>query len=444
MKLKDLYKKNIFILGLGIENYWLVKFLLKEKIDCQIYICDARSSKVLGEKYVELSKKKNIFWQLGIEYKDNLFIGNILFRSPGWPLNCPGVKEAKKQGSIIYSPMKLFFDICPAKNIIGVTGTKGKGTTSSLIYSIFKAAKKDVYLGGNIGVAPFSFLNKLKKDSCVVLELSSFQLEDLNKSPHICVITNFYSEHLAPADPNNPNFHKSLSAYWKAKANIFIHQNDNDWLVAGQQIEKRVLHELKITKAKSQVIFYDKSGFPSLLPGDHNRENIAAAVQVAELLAIKENIIRKAVSSFKGLEHRLELVREFVGVKYYDDSFATTPEATIIAMKAISAQKIMLLGGAEKNADFSQLARIAKKSVKFVVLLSGVATPRIKKELLAVGFKNNQMKLVHNIVEAVKVAKDKAVAGDAVILSTACASFGMFNNYKERGNLFKIEVNKIK
>ena len=434
MELKDLQNKKIAILGLGIENIALVRYLLKHKVKCEMTICDKRGKKQLGENNQRLlrrfASRNDIRWQLGKDYNKNLDKFDVLFRAPGWPIIPlksplpPLIKGA------LTSPMKLFFELCPTKNIIGVTGTKGKGTTASLIYEILRAAGKRAWLGGNIGVAPFEFLDKIKKNDWVVLELSSFQLEDMTVSPQIAVIANLYPEHLKPADPNNPNFHKNFKAYRDAKLNIV------KWQKAG---DKAVLnYKLNI---KGKKIYFKKSNLPSKLVGEHNKENIAAAAAVAKIAGVKLEIIKKAVASFKGLEHRLELARELDGVKYYDDSFATTPESTIIALKSFVSPIILFLGGAEKGANFKKLAKEVKHRVKFVILLNGDATPRIKKELLKVGFKADSMKLADNIKEAVKFAKAKAAPGDIVLLSTACASFGMFKNYKERGDLFKAEVN---
>ena len=431
MELKDLQNKKIAILGLGIENMALVRYLLKHKVKCEMTICDKREEvqKFWIPAYAGMTKKKagmtKVSWQLGKGYNKNLDKFDVLFRSPGWPIIplAPFIKG-------VSSPMQLFFELCPSKNIIGVTGTKGKGTTASLIYEILRAAGKRAWLGGNIGVAPFEFLDKIKKNDWVALELSSFQLEDMTVSPQIAVIANLYPEHLKPADPNNPNFHKNFKAYRDAKLNIV------KWQKAG---DKAVLnYKLNI---KGKKIYFKKSNLPSKLVGEHNKENIAAAAAVAKIAGVKLEIIKKAVASFKGLEHRLELAREHKGVKYFDDSFATTPESTIIALKSFASPIILFLGGAEKGANFKKLAKEVKHRVKFVILLNGDATPRIKKELLKVGFKADSMKLADNIKEAVKFAKAKAAPGDIVLLSTACASFGMFKNYKERGDLFKAEVN---
>jgi len=468
----NLINKKIVILGLGLENIALVKYILKHKIKCEIMVCDKRKDIKVKMQNAGLRVKPamtKIKWQLGKGYNKNLGKFDVLFRSPGWPIDCPGIvksvissvsekslKDENKtykgflpavemtKSACLSSPMRLFFDLCPTKNIIGVTGTKGKGTTASLIYEILRAAGKRVWLGGNIGVAPFEFMDKIKKSDWVVLELSSFQLEDMTTSPHIAVITNFYSEHLAPADPNNPNFHKSLKEYWQAKVNIFRWQKANDYLISNIQfpITKQIPNSKFQTNAK--IIYFKKSELPSKLIGEHNKENVAVAIDVAKIVGVKQEVIKKAVANFKGLEHRLELARVYQGVKYYDDSFATTPEAAVTALRSFSQPVIISLGGADKGADFKYLAKEVKKRCKFVVLLNSKATSRIKKELLKVKFEENKMKLVNNIKDAVAVALRQSDRGDVVLLSTACASFGMFKNYKERGDLFKKQVNGLK
>ncbi len=462
MTLSGLKNKKIAILGLGIENHALIKYLLKKKLKTEITICDARSKEQLGEKYLEFEKEKNINWRLGEEFNHGLYEFDILFRSPGWPIFCPGIREAlMKPKVILSSPMKLFFDLCPSK-IIGVTGTKGKGTTASLIYAILKTAKKRVWLGGNIGVAPFTFLNKIKKGDWVVLEISSFQLEDMEASPHIAVITNFYPEHLRPADPINPNYHESLRVYWEAKMNVIRYQKKGDYAILNSKFRRqksklsppwrdpafnnknKVAGQFKIQNLRSKIIYFDKSESKSNLIGEHNKENVAAAQVVAEIVGAKKTDIIRGVLKFKGLEHRLEHVRALNGVDYFNDTFATTPESSIIALKAFARPIILLAGGADKGSNFHEFAKEIKKRAKFVILLDGKATPRIKKELSRSHFEKKKMKTVFGMEEAVKVAFENAQKNDIVLLSTACASFGMFKNYKERGKLFKREVNLLK
>ena len=441
MLINNLENKNIAFLGLGVENIALIDFLLKKKTDCNISIFDSRDFNVLGKKYSKYKKRENIYWNLGLG-KNDFSDFDILFRSPGWPLFDKTIVRAQKENKelLVSSPMNLFFELSSSKNVIGVTGTKGKGTTSTLIFDIIKKSKKKVWLGGNIGIAPFSFIDKIKKNDWVVLELSSFQLEDLKYSPKIGVITNFYKEHLSSADPNNPNHHKSLNSYWQAKANIFRYQKNNDKLIANVDLGKRLEKEV----ISGERIFFHKSELDSKLIGEHNKENISAAIEVAKILKIKKADIERAVKSFSGLEHRLEFVREFKGIKYYNDTFATTPESTITALKSFEAPIVALMGGADKGSDFRQLAREIKKRVKFVFLFNGKGSDKIRKELLKIKFSKANTKTVENLKEAFKDMKGVVEEGDIVLLSTACASFGIFKNYKERGKLFKEEVRKLR
>ncbi len=434
--------KRVALLGLGVENLALAKFLLSHEIDCQITICDMRSKEQLADRFDEFAKHRNISWKLEADFNRGLEPFDFLFRSPGWTLACPGIRSALKKNKkiVLTSAMEQFLEICPTRNVIGVTGTKGKGTTSSLIAAIFRKAGKTVWLGGNIGVAPFAFIDKIKAEDWVVLELSSFQLQDMKYSPHIAVMTNFSREHLAPADPNNPNFHKSLKEYWQAKWCIASNQQASDYLVANGKLAKRINKELP----RSQTIYFSRLAWPSQLIGRHNQENVAAAALAADIVGIDIATAQAAVKEFAGLEHRLELARTVNGVDYYDDSFATTPEATMIALKSFRKPVILLAGGADKGADFKALAKlIAKRKVKSVILFDGAATPRLKADLLESGFAEGKILAANSMASAVSQAVELAKAGDAVVMSTACASFGLFKNYKERGNLFKEEVSRI-
>jgi UDP-N-acetylmuramoylalanine--D-glutamate ligase len=508
--LKFLQNKKIAMLGLGVENLALVKYLLKttpqsllkkEGGSLNITVCDPKSAAELGERFLEIKllARKNKLPEIklisGKNYDAQLADFDIVFRSPGYPLFNKNLIKAKKAGVEISSAMELFFELCPTKNIIGVTGSKGKGTTASLIYEIINSSLKTVthpvsrgashpsregisqrvFLGGNIGTAPFEFIDKIKPNDFVVLELSSFQLEDLKISPKIAVITNIFKEHLAPADPNNPNYHRSMKDYWAAKANIFAYQKREDYLVINEK--------LKIKKEKrkniGKIIYYGKSELPSNLIGEHNKENIAAAVAVAKILKIKDEVIKKAVQKFNGLPHRLEFVAEIDGVKYFDDSFATVPDVSVIALRAISDKSplerggvsltrrgvlksdssknffdsrriILFAGGADKGSDFKNFAKEIKKRVKYLILFKGKGTDRLKSQISPrpeLGTKanfNSQISVVDNMKDAVKIAKSKATRGDIVLLSTGCASFGCFKNYKERGEQFKAEIKKKK
>jgi len=451
MNLDKLNNKKLCILGLGIENYALIKFLLSQKIPCNITICDTKQNIKKTELSTgSLASLASLKWRLGKKYDQNLGQFDIIFRSPGYPLFTKEIKEAKKAGAEISSPMKLFFEFCPTNNIIGVTGTKGKGTTASLIYHILKKSaerRHNAFLGGNIGIAPFSFINKIKKNDWVILELSSFQLEDMAVSPPIALITNFVPEHLAPADPNNPNYHRSMRDYWKAKSNIFRWQGKNGRLIANVNLKNKftsVISTESALKVKNRIIYFTKSDLPSKLVGEYNKENIAAAVAAAKLIGVGQNTIKKATASFKGLEHRLELTRTFKSIKYFNNSLATTPQSVIADLESFREPIILIVGGADKGASFKNLAQEIKKKVKFVILLTGQATPKIKKELLKVKYHNKKMLSTKNMAQAVKAASKNSLPNDIVLLSPACASFGMFKNYKERGEIFKREVRRLK
>ena len=440
LNLENYSDKKIALLGLGSENEALLFWLARQEVNLNITIYDRRPEEALIEKrerIVRLTGELTISWRLGDQSQDTLEEYDELWRSPGWPMFCPQIQAALKNGARLNSPMNLFFEACPSQQIIGVTGSKGKGTTSSLIADILDQAGYSVFLGGNIGVPPFTFLQQITGDSWVVLELSSFQLEDLNYSPHIAVVTNIYEEHLAPADPLNPNYHKTLADYWLAKQQIFRHQTINDWLVINKKLES----QLDINLSHGQIKWFTKIDWPSQMVGQHNQENVAAAQAVAKIIGLPEDIVKKSVAEFAGLEHRLEFVATKNGVSYYDDSFATNPVATDIALRAFERPVIILIGGADKGNDFKPLAQtIVERQIKTVILFEGEASPRIKNDLLSAGYPADKIFPADSMDQAMNLAKQKAVDGDIVLLSTACASFGLFNNYKERGNLFKQAV----
>ncbi len=430
--------KSIAILGLGLENISLLRIFDKHKLTTKITVCDFRNKKNLPP--LDLRNIK-VDYRLEENFNKNLFDFDLLFRSPGWPLSCPGIKEAIKYKSIISSPMNFFLENCPTKNIIGVTGSKGKGTTATLIYKIIenslkeKKSKAKVYLGGNIGIAPLSFLEKIKKDDFVVLELSSFQLEDLKYSPRISVLTNIFKEHLSPADPNNPNYHSSEKKYFQAKLNIAAFK-ENLYLVANSKLKTKI-DKIKTNKPQGKVLYFSKNDNTSKLVGDFNQENIAAAELVVKLLKIKSSVIKKTINNFKNLEHRLELVLEKDGRRFFDNSFSTTPESTIADLKSFSSNLIQIAGGADKGADFKNLAKTIKEKTNFLILLPGAGTERLKKELNKINFSKNLIFEARDMKEAVLKAKKESIFGSVILLSTACASFGLFKNYKERGDLFK-------
>jgi UDP-N-acetylmuramoylalanine--D-glutamate ligase len=425
----DFKNKKIAVIGEGLEGRSSAGFLKEHGADVTI----------LDEKQ-------------GKDYLRNLNQYDLIVRSPGIKLEF--LKDVPKEK--ITSQTKLFFDLCPAK-IIGVTGTKGKGTTVSLIYEMLKKQGLDAYFGGNIGKPPFDFLDKLSTQSLVVLELSSFQLLDLDKSPHIAVMLMTTSEHL--------DYHKNLEEYVDAKRNILKFQTAEDFAIINRDYVASNESDIH-TNAKVFYVSTERNGYEGcsikdnavflklngkeekvigasevLLPGKHNLENVSATVLAAMLLGVsKENIV-SVLKTFKGLEHRLELIAEINGVKYYDDSFSTTPETAIAAINAFKSPEILILGGSSKNSNFEELGKTisSAKNIKAIVGI-GTEWPKIKENIKGLSSEVLILEGAKDMQTIVTAAHKLVVSGDVVLLSPACASFDMFKNYKDRGNKFKEQV----
>jgi UDP-N-acetylmuramoylalanine--D-glutamate ligase len=426
--------KKIAILGLGLEGESSARYL-REK----------------GAGITVLDQKQ------GDDYLQGLDKYDLIVRSPGVKLEL--LKNVSKEK--ITSQTKLFFQLCPCK-IVGITGTKGKGTTASLIYEMLKKAGKNAYLIGNIGNPPLDVLDKLNPQSNVVFELSSFQLFDLEKSPHVAVVLMITSEHL--------DYHKDLEEYISAKRNILRFQTDKDYAVINKDYptsnESDVLANGKVFQVstdqevlrngafiKDDAIWFKKDNEEEfiievshvLLPGKHNLENVLPAITVAKIYGIQNEAITSVLEGFKGLEHRLELVAEIGGVKYYDDSFSTTPETAIAAIKAFDAPEILILGGSSKNSDFTELGEVITKARNIKAIIGiGKEWTRIKQY---VSDPKHNMVLVEgakDMTQVVLAAFKIAKSGDVVLLTPACASFDMFKNYKDRGEQFKNEVEKLR
>jgi len=404
--------KKIAIIGYGLEGQDAERFLKDKGADVTI-----------------LDQKDDL------NYLKNLDRYEIIVRSPGvYPFKKELVDVAKK-GIRITTPTHIFLDEFKGK-IIGVTGTKGKGTTSTLIYELLKLAEFDIHLAGNIGKPMLELLPSLTSKSYIVLEMSSFQLIDLPVSPDIAVILNITSDHM--------DWHKNQEEYVKAKKNIVKFQKTSDWAVINRDYKTSEGFS-KLTKAN--VIFFSKKTLEIdykkgiILRGEHNLENIAAAVAVAKILNINKDLIVKAVRNFKGLEHRLEFVKEINGVKFYNDSFATGPQPTIAAINSFTEPETLILGGSDKGLDFEELGKLIdkKENVKNIILI-GQIRDKIKrhikvKKILDLGL--SDMKTI------VKKAYEITPKGGVVILSPAAASFDMFHDYKDRGNQFKEVVNSL-
>ncbi|OGE79432.1 MAG: UDP-N-acetylmuramoylalanine--D-glutamate ligase [Candidatus Doudnabacteria bacterium RIFCSPHIGHO2_01_FULL_46_14] len=434
MTLSELAQKKIVIAGLGENNRHLAEYFRKLRIPFTV-ISD---------------------WEEAGTLKGRLAEYEVIFRTPGLPLRSQAIEEAQKAGRIIYSQTKLFFDLCPAK-IIAVTGTKGKGTTSTLIAKILEAAGRKVYLAGNIGRDPFEFLEQVKPEDWVVLELSSFQLQDVSKSPHIAVVLKITPEHL--------DYHESFEEYIGAKMPIVKFQSAKDITVLNYDSEitrnfaeeteaqiywnstERLVHPGCFVK--DEKIFFNENEIIKTtvvkLLGRFNLENVTAAIAAVTAAGVTDSeVIKKVISEFKGLEHRLELVAEIKGVRFYNDSFATTPETTMAALTAFDSPIILIAGGSEKNSNYHGLARkIAEHKVKDLIAV-GITGPKIAALARDAGFGGKIYDTDLTDMEKI-VAKANSVAdpGDVVLLSPASASFDMFANYKQRGELFKKFVSKL-
>lgn len=348
----------------------------------------------------------------------------------------------------------LFFENVRTKNLIGITGTKGKGTTSTLLYKMLKAAGKKVYLAGNIGTSMLDLVGTITADDWVVLEISSFQLHHFPYSPHIAVCLMIVPEHL--------DWHANMNEYLEAKANLFSHQSEKDIAVYFEpnDYSRRVASYSK----GHRIPFYQRPGAyvrqdgmivvgeteeelinkaEVKLLGEHNLQNICAAATAFWQISQDKEAVRQVVTTFTGLEHRLEFVRELNGVKYYNDSFGTTPETAIVAMKAFIEPKVMILGGSDKGVPFDNLAEAAAASnVKHAIVIGDTAS-KIAELLRDQGFKDITEGLT-SMPDIVKAAAEKAESGDVVLLSAGCASFGLFKDYKDRGNQFKQAVLALK
>jgi UDP-N-acetylmuramoylalanine--D-glutamate ligase len=430
----DFKDKKIAVIGEGVEGKSSAEFLQKQ------------SAKV------EIRDKKQ-----GDDYLEDLNRFDLVVRSPGVKISTLGNVTPEK----ITSQTKLFFDLSPTKNIIGVTGTKGKGTTATLIYEMLKAAGFDAYLGGNIGVPPFDFIDQLTPESWVVLEMSSFQLQDLTVSPHIAVLLMITSEHM--------DYHNDINEYIEAKRNILRHQSSSDIVIVNRDYPASnesdihsngkvyyISREREVEEGcfalGNQIILRSKGNdLPVidtrelLLRGDHNHENACAAALAAYLAGVRINAITDALKTFKGLEHRLELVDKINDIEYYNDSFSTTPETAIAAIESFKNPEILILGGSSKNSDFTELGEIIGKRENIKAIIGvGDEWQKIKEKIVSLKPETLVIEGADSMGKIVLAASKIAEPGDVVLLSPACASFGMFQNYKDRGNQFKTEVQNLK
>ena len=449
--------KKVAIIGLGVSNLPLLDYMYEK--NAKVTVFDEKEEKDIEKNILEKLKNYKFDYFFGKNCFENLKGFDIIFRSPSFLPTRKELVEEEKRGAIITSEIEMLMKLTPA-TIIGVTGSDGKTTTTSLIYSILKNAGYNTYLGGNIGIPLFTKLNEMKPNDIVVLELSSFQLMGMDVSPHIGVITNI--------TPNHLNIHKDYEEYINAKKNIFKYQNKDDYIILNydNDITRNCARE-----AKSKVIFFSgkeklENGFivdnkiikkcedgirthildckDVLLRGEHNFENIATAIAATSSLVDIDKSI-DTIKEFKAVEHRLEYVRTIDDVKWYNDSVSSSPTRTIAGLKSFDEDIVLIAGGYDKNLDYTPIAKPILKKVKTLILLgqtSGKIFDAVKEEEEKEN-KNIDIFMVNTLEEAVNLARKQAKVGEIVLFSPASASFDMFKNFADRGNKFKGLVNKL-
>ena len=450
-------------MGLGLHGGGLgvAKFLAKA--GAKLTITDLKNKKQLAFTIKKLKGFK-IKYVLGKHNISDFEKADMIIQNPGVPRNSIYLQKAQKHKIPIETDLSLFFSLCPSKNIMGITGTKGKSTTTALIYKIIKSYKKDTVLGGNIRVSPLESLSKIKKNTFVVLELSSWQLEGLGRqkfSPHFALVTNVLRDHL--------NTYDGMADYASAKALIWKNQKQDDVAIfykdneytkkMGKLAKAKVFWYSTKPLAKNEngayiknnwIVFKEKNKESKIinlsdikLIGEHNIANVLGAVALTIVIGVPVSIIKNGIKKFTGLEGRLEFIREFKSVKYYNDTTATAPDALVAALNAFKQKVVLLAGGTDKQLDFQTAAVAIKNKVRSLILFQGTATEKLIKELKRVGFKQKII-CVCDMREALEEAKNIVKKGDIFLLSPGAASFGIFINEFDRGDHFNKEVKKLK
>jgi len=427
--------KKVAVLGVGVSNTPLIKMLVSHgaKVSARDKNKDCPAAAELGALGVDM--------KLGSEYLAEID-AEIIFKTPGMRFDLPELEAARQRGATVTSEMEVFFDLCPCK-LIAVTGSDGKSTTTTLISELLKAGGYTVHVGGNLGKPLLPEIETIMPTDIAVLELSSFQLHTMRKSPQVAVVTNL--------SPNHLDVHRSMEEYVDAKRNIFRYQGAEDLLVLN--LDNEITRSF-IAQAKGKVVTFGKAGdyhtddahniyhhgslllkrSEVLLRGDHNIENYMAAIAAVRDF-VSDDAIHTVASTFKGLAHRLELVRTLDGVRYYNDSIASSPTRTMACLNAFEKKPIILAGGYDKKIPFDTLGEALVRQAKAVILV-GATADKIAAAIAAAG---GGIPVIRkdNMQQAVTAARETAAPGDDVVLSPACASFDLYKNFEERGNLFK-------
>lgn len=453
--LATLRGKQVAVIGIGVSNIPLIKLFLKKGI--AVTACDKCQREAYDNQSLLLELEAlGATLHMGADYLDNL-TQDVIFRSPGIRPDIPAFAQAKANGAVITSEMEVFFHVCPCKTI-AVTGSDGKTTTTTIIAKLLEAAGYHVHLGGNIGRPLLPDIESIQPDDLAVLELSSFQLMTMDTSADIAVVTNLA--------PNHLDIHKGMEEYIAAKKNIFLYQNAQQKVVLNR--DNDITYSF-VPEAKGQVTLFSRQNHLDegvvledgvicvkkdgntrkvlpvtdiLLPGVHNIENYQAAIGAVDGL-VPDEIIRKFAATFGGVEHRIELVRELHGVKYYNDSIASSPSRTMAGLRSFSQKVILIAGGYDKHIPFDALGGEIVEHVKLLVLCGATAAKIRTAVENAEGYQPGHPEIVEvtPFQKAVETARDRAVPGDVVTLSPACAAFDQFKNFAERGKTFKAIVN---
>ena len=439
--------KKITVMGIGMHGGGLSAVVFFHRLGIKIVATDLKKENELKEVCGKIKKLKDVELVLGCHRKRDFINTDLIIKNPAVANDSPFLEIARKNNIPIESDIGLFFELCPAP-IIGITGTKGKSTTASLIAHFLKIKFPKVVLAGNIRTPVFDVLDKIDKTSKVVLELSSWQLESLKphkKSPSIAVVLNIMPDHL--------NRYKNFNEYIAAKELIFKFQGPNDYLIlnGNDSILKKISK-----KANSKIIFFDRdklNQWKTCLYGEHNLDNLAAALEVARLFGISEKKAKDSLKIFKGLEGRMEIVAKRRGITFVNDTTATIPEAAIAGMKSLieknpQSKIVLIAGGTDKNLDFKKFAQfiiqqVKNRRIQKVILLPGTATEKIKPEITRYNRKSDFIIEVRSMLEAVEKAQTFARKGDTVLLSPGAASFGLFAHEFERGKKFCQAIAKI-
>lgn len=455
---KRIKGKKVAVLGIGVSNTPLIKYLLGLGVDITAF---DKSEEEKLKPIIRQFEGFGVRYSLGAKYLGNLKGYDAIFRSPGIRFDLPEVAAEVQRGAELTSEMEVFMELCPAQ-IFAVTGSDGKTTTTTIIYNMLKEQGYNCWLGGNIGTPLLSRIDEIKETDKVVLELSSFQLHTMKKGPDVAVVTNL--------SPNHLDIHKSMDEYINAKKNIFIHQDkysktilnyDNEITrsfgseVKGKQVYfSRVGQLSEGAVLKDSVLLYRQDGQEKqiikaeeiILPGDHNVENYLAAI-AAVIDDVDIDTIQKVATTFSGVEHRIEPVRELNGIQFYNDSIGTSPTRTIASLRSFKQKVILIAGGYDKKIPYNSMGEVLLDKVKTLVL-TGATAPKIAKALqdsMDQSGQGNEISVINcdTFDEAVKTAYKSAQPGDVVLMSPASASFDMFRNFEERGNRFKEIVNSL-